>query len=57
MDNCQYVAIDIKTSYVPFHRFLPNCTLTKAVEYLKSLIPIGISEISVYWWITQQMSQ
>ena len=28
---------DINTSYVPIHKFLPNCTLTKAVEYLKSL--------------------
>lgn len=28
---------DINTSYVPIHRFLPNCTLTKTVEYLKSL--------------------
>ena len=28
---------DINTSYVPIHRFLPNCTLTKAVKYLKSL--------------------
>ncbi len=28
---------DINTSYVPIHRFLPNCTLTKTVEYLKFL--------------------
>lgn len=28
---------DIDTSYVPIHRFLPNCTLTKTEEYLKSL--------------------
>lgn len=28
---------DIDTSYVPIHKFLPNCTLTKTVEYLKSL--------------------
>ena len=28
---------DINTSYVPIHKFLPNCTLTKAVEYLKSV--------------------
>ncbi|MCH5159305.1 MAG: XRE family transcriptional regulator [Clostridiales bacterium] len=28
---------DINTSYVPIHKFLPNCTLTKAVKYLKSL--------------------
>ena len=28
---------DIDTSYVPIHKFLPNCTLTKIVEYLKLL--------------------
>lgn len=28
---------DIKTSYVPFYRFLPHCTLTQTVAYLKSL--------------------
>ena len=28
---------DINTSYVPIHKFLPNCTLTKVVEFLKSL--------------------
>lgn len=28
---------DINILYVPIHRFLPNCTLTKTVEYLKSL--------------------
>lgn len=28
---------DIDTSYVPIHKFLPQCTLNKTVEYLKSL--------------------
>ena len=28
---------DIDTSYVPIHRFLPQCNLNQAVEFLKSL--------------------
>lgn len=28
---------NIDTAYVPMHKFIPNCTLTKTVEFLKSL--------------------